>query len=120
VGIPAFNEENNIASIITKLSGIADTILVCNDGSTDLTSSLAKKSGAFVINHSKNLGYGASIKSIFVKAKNFIPVALQSIRNVLRGRAALVDPETAINRIKICESCDQLTGRTRDKYVCKI
>ena len=57
---------------------------------------------------------------LWKKAKNFIPVALQSIRNILRGRAALVDPETAINRIKICESCDQLTGRNRDKYVCKI
>ena len=58
--------------------------------------------------------------SVFVKVKNFIPVALQSIRNILRGRAALVEPETAIHRIKICESCDQLTGRNRDKYVCKI
>ena len=51
VGIPAFNEEKNIASIITKLSSIADTILVCNDGSTDLTSKISEKMGAIVINH---------------------------------------------------------------------
>ncbi len=69
VGIPAFNEENNIASIITKLSNIADTILVCNDGSTDLTSKIAEKMGAIVINHEKNLGYGAAIRSLFLKAK---------------------------------------------------
>ncbi len=69
IGIPAFNEEKNIASIITKLSGIADTIIVCNDGSTDLTSEIAEKMGALVINHKKNLGYGGAIRSIFLKAK---------------------------------------------------
>ena len=69
VGIPAFNEEKNIASIVTKLSDIADTVLVCNDGSTDLTSEIAEKMGAVVINHEKNLGYGGAIRSIFLKSK---------------------------------------------------
>ena len=69
MGIPAFNEEKNIAAIITKLSDITDTIIVCNDGSSDLTSDIAEKMGAFVINHEKNLGYGAAIRSIFLKAK---------------------------------------------------
>lgn len=69
VGIPAFNEEKNIAAIITKLADITDTIIVCNDGSSDLTSDIAEKMGVFVINHEKNLGYGAAIRSIFLKAK---------------------------------------------------
>ena len=69
IGIPAFNEEKNIASIITKLMGITDTIIVCNDGSSDLTSEIAAKMGAVVINHEKNLGYGGAIRSIFFKAK---------------------------------------------------
>ena len=69
MGIPAFNEEKNIAAIITKLADITDTIIVCNDGSSDLTSDIAEKMGAFVINHEKNLGYGAAIRSIFLKAK---------------------------------------------------
>ena len=69
IGIPAFNEEKNIASIITKLRSISDTIVVCNDGSNDLTSEIAEKMGAVVINHEKNLGYGGAIRSIFVKAK---------------------------------------------------
>ncbi len=69
VGIPAYNEEKNIASIITKLSDIADLVIVCNDGSTDLTAEIAKKMGADVINHEKNLGYGGAIRSIFLKAK---------------------------------------------------
>jgi len=69
IGIPAFNEEKNIASIITKLRSISDAIVVCNDGSSDLTSEIAEKMGAIVINHEKNLGYGGAIRSIFLKAK---------------------------------------------------
>jgi len=69
VGIPAYNEEKNIATIITKLADITDTIIVCNDGSSDLTLDIAKKMGVSVINHEKNLGYGAAIRSIFLKAK---------------------------------------------------
>jgi len=69
IGIPAYNEEKNIASIIIKLKKIAQKIIVCNDGSTDLTGEIAQKLGAVVINHPKNLGYGSGIRSIFQKAK---------------------------------------------------
>jgi len=70
VGIPAFNEEKNIAVLIIQLKKIADKIIVCNDGSTDLTSKIAEELGAIVINHEKNLGYGAAIRSIFLKSKD--------------------------------------------------
>ena len=70
VGIPAFNEEKNIAVLIIQLKKIADKIIVCNDGSTDLTSEIAEELGATVINHKKNLGYGAAIRSIFLKSKD--------------------------------------------------
>ena len=69
IGIPAYNEEKNIAKIIVKLQNIANKIIVCNDGSTDLTSEISNKMGAIVINHPKNLGYGAAIKSLFSKAR---------------------------------------------------
>jgi len=70
VGIPAFNEEKSIAPLITQLKGITNNIIVCNDGSTDSTSKIAEELGAVVINHDKNLGYGAAIRSIFLKSKN--------------------------------------------------
>ena len=69
IGIPAYNEEKNIASIIVKLKKISSRIIVCNDGSTDSTGLIAKELGAMVINHQKNQGYGAAIKSIFLKSK---------------------------------------------------
>ena len=70
VGIPAFNEEKNIAVLLTKLKKITDWVIVCNDGSTDLTSEIAEELGATMINHKKNLGYGAAIRSIFLKSKD--------------------------------------------------
>ena len=69
IGIPAYNEEENIAKIIVEIKKITKNIIVCNDGSTDLTAEIAEKLGVIVINHEKNQGYGAAIKSIFLKAK---------------------------------------------------
>lgn len=69
VGLPAYNEEKNIASIIAKLEKFTDMIIVCDDGSFDLTGKIASKMGATVIVHEKNLGYGAAIRSLFLKAK---------------------------------------------------
>ena len=69
IGIPAYNEEKNIAKIIVHLKKMADQIIVCDDGSTDSTSTIAKSLGAIVINHPKNLGYGSAIKSIFLRAR---------------------------------------------------
>lgn len=69
VGIPSYNEEKNIAGIIQKLSQIADTIIICNDGSTDNTGKIAEKMGVIVINHERNLGYGGAIRSLFLKAR---------------------------------------------------
>ena len=69
IGIPAYNEEKNIASIIMKLKKITDHVIVCNDGSTDMTEEISKELNVIVINHSKNMGYGSAIRSIFLKAK---------------------------------------------------
>jgi len=69
IGIPAYNEEKNIASIIMKLKKITDHIIVCNDGSTDMTEEISKELNVVVINHSRNMGYGSAIRSIFLKAK---------------------------------------------------
>lgn len=69
IGIPAYNEEKNIAKILAEISKKGYYAIVCNDGSTDLTGIISEKMGAFVVSHSKNLGYGAGIRSIFQKAK---------------------------------------------------
>ena len=76
IGIPAYNEEKNIAGIIIKLKKITDSIIVCDDGSTDLTKEIAENLGVMVISHPKNMGYGAAIRSLFLKAKEMSPDVL--------------------------------------------
>jgi glycosyltransferase involved in cell wall biosynthesis len=72
IGIPAYNEEENIAGILVKLKKISQDIIVCDDGSNDLTAEIAEQLGAIVIKHKRNLGYGAGICSIFLKAKEIL------------------------------------------------
>jgi glycosyltransferase involved in cell wall biosynthesis len=68
VCMPAYNEEKNIASIVKRARNYADEVIVCDDGSTDNTSSLAKQEGAIVINHTKNSGYGKTVRTLFQSA----------------------------------------------------
>ena len=79
VGIPAYNEEKNIAKIIVGLKKMADQIIVCDDGSTDSTSIIAESLGAIVIKHPKNSGYGSAIRSIFLKAREINSKVLVTI-----------------------------------------
>ena len=67
--IPAYNEEKNIAKVIVKAMNYVDRVLVCDDGSTDMTAEIAKRLGAIVIRHERNLGYGAALASLFRKAR---------------------------------------------------
>jgi glycosyltransferase involved in cell wall biosynthesis len=68
VGIPAYNEEKTIAELILQAQKYSNMVVVCDDGSSDMTAEIAKRLGADVVQHGKNLGYGAAIKSLFVRA----------------------------------------------------
>jgi glycosyltransferase involved in cell wall biosynthesis len=67
--VPAYNEEGVIGKLIKKILPLVDSVVVCDDGSNDLTSKEAKDAGAFVIRHSHNKGKGAALKSLFDYAK---------------------------------------------------
>ena len=64
-GLPAFNEEKTIARVVLGAQKHADIVVVCDDGSTDLTGEIAGRLGAVVIRHDRNLGYGAALQSLF-------------------------------------------------------
>jgi glycosyltransferase involved in cell wall biosynthesis len=69
VGIPAFNEESTIARVVLEAQRFADVVVVCDDGSSDLTGEVAERLGAEVVRHGRNLGYGAALKSLFERAR---------------------------------------------------
>jgi glycosyltransferase involved in cell wall biosynthesis len=69
--VPAYNEEETIEKVINDIKTYAHLaeIIVVNDASTDKTNELLSKiTGITVVNHSKNSGYGASLKSGIKKA----------------------------------------------------
>jgi len=64
--IPAFNEEDNIATVIEgiKMKSDADVIVI-DDGSKDLTAATSEKAGALVIRHPFNMGYGTALQTAY-------------------------------------------------------
>ena len=67
--IPAYNEEKTIAKVLLKTKKYVDKVIVCDDGSTDMTAEIAEALGAEVIRHEKNMGYGAAIRSLLRRAR---------------------------------------------------
>ena len=66
--IPALNEERTIAKVIVKAKKFADYVIVCDDGSRDMTEEIARSLGVEVVKHSQNEGYGAALRTLFTHA----------------------------------------------------
>jgi glycosyltransferase involved in cell wall biosynthesis len=68
--IPAFNEAENLSSVISEVrSHLSEyDIVVVNDGSIDQTASIASSLGVGVISHPVNFGYGAAVQTGFLYA----------------------------------------------------
>ncbi len=113
VGIPAFNEEKNIASIISRLKVFTDSIIVCDDGSSDMTAKIAEDMGAILIKHPKNLGYGAAIRTIFLKAKDLESDILVTLDG--DGQHEIVDVEKILKPIEKNQADIVIGSRFLDK-----
>jgi len=66
--IPAYDEEGRIASVIVRARRRVDAVVVCDDGSGDLTGVIAGGLGAVVIRPGRNLGY-VLLRSLFGEAR---------------------------------------------------
>ncbi|MBS7612402.1 glycosyltransferase family 2 protein [Candidatus Bathyarchaeota archaeon] len=63
--IPAYNEEKTIAKVVLQAMKYASKVVVCDDGSRDMTGEIAERLGAVIIRHERNLGKGAALRSLF-------------------------------------------------------
>ena len=61
VVIPAFNEEQTIFPVAAAVLERGHEVVVVDDGSSDETSAEARRSGARVLRHPINRGYGAAL-----------------------------------------------------------
>ena len=72
-GVPAYNEERMIAKVIMLTQRHVDKVIICDDGSTDMTGEIAERLGAEVLRHEKKLGKGAALKTLFLRALELNP-----------------------------------------------
>lgn len=67
--IPAWQEEKSIAGVIAGVRRYISDVLVVDDCSTDCTGEVARATGAYVVRHPINLGYGAAVLTGFLFAE---------------------------------------------------
>jgi len=67
-GMPMFNEEETIGTVVTKALQHVDQVICIDDGSSDASARIAEMCGATVIRHRVNRGYGAALKTLFYHA----------------------------------------------------
>ncbi len=70
--IPAYNEAANVATVIGKVRGClpAADVVVVDDGSRDGTARVAASTGAKVVRHTYNMGYGAALQTGYKFARD--------------------------------------------------
>jgi glycosyltransferase involved in cell wall biosynthesis len=106
--LPAFNEELAISREISRIqrvmhdAGIEHELIVVDDGSKDNTAACALGSGARVLKHRENRGYGASLKSGIVAA------AYDTI--VISDADGTYPPEKIPSLLAALEDADMVVG----------
>ena len=50
--------------VVLQAQRYVDRVVVCDDGSRDLTAEIAEGLGADVVRHERNLGYGAAVSML--------------------------------------------------------
>jgi glycosyltransferase involved in cell wall biosynthesis len=66
--IPAFNEEGSVGAVVEEARKHVGLVIVVDDGSTDRTAEEARRAGAIVVQHPRNMGYGAAVKTLMKAA----------------------------------------------------
>ena len=67
-GMPMYNEEETIGSVVTRALRYVDEVICIDDGSSDASARIAEACGATVIRHRVNRGYGGALKTLFLRA----------------------------------------------------
>ena len=71
--IPAYDEEGSIGGVVVRAGKYVDRVVVCDDGSVDLTGAIAEGLGAVVIRHERKMGKGAALNSVFRYVRDLKP-----------------------------------------------
>ena len=118
--IPAFNEEKTVAHVVKVVKSLnyIKEVIVVDDGSADQTARVAQEAGAIVINHLKNRGKGAAIKTGFKSSKGDIVVFLDAdLQNLTKFQVdniikPIMNGEADITKTKFKREAGRVTELT--------
>jgi glucosyl-3-phosphoglycerate synthase len=118
--IPAYNEEETVANVVKVVKSLnyIKEVIVVDDGSTDRTAQFALDAGAMVINHPKNKGKGAAIKTGFKNSKGDIVVFLDAdLHNLTKSQVnniitPIMSGEADITKTKFKREAGRVTELT--------
>jgi glycosyltransferase involved in cell wall biosynthesis len=74
--IPAYNEERYIGSVVLTTRKHVDTVIVVDDGSTDLTAEIAEEAGAVIVRHESKQGKGKALNTGLRRIRELDPAAV--------------------------------------------
>ncbi len=77
--IPAYNEEYSIAKVILGTKRYVDRIIVCDDGSRDMTSLIAEELGVTVVRHDENRGKGEALRTLHKEIAKLDPDVIVTV-----------------------------------------
>jgi glycosyltransferase involved in cell wall biosynthesis len=109
--IPAYNEAEAIGTVVLSLRERAPglTVIVVDDGSSDGTGEIATQTGALVIRHSVNRGYGAALKTGIRAARTALVATYDA-----DGQH---NPDDLLRMLEASDGADALIGaRQGDSY----
>jgi len=112
VGIPCHNSETSIGRTIVKVLPLGGLVLVCDDGSSDLTEEIATKMGCLVIKHPRELGRSDSVTSIYIAAKKLKAEVLLTVG--IDSNFSLTDATRLLDAVQK-EDVDIAIGSNNDR-----
>jgi len=105
--MPAYDEERSIGAVINALHREGwNNIIVVDDGSRDRTAEIARRKGAVVVRHGRNMGLGAALRTGLTKARE-----LGADRAVTFDADGQHDPKAVRPLVEAVDGCDLVIGQ---------
>jgi glycosyltransferase involved in cell wall biosynthesis len=97
--IPAYCEEQVIGDVVRDALGVADAVIVVDDGSADRTGERARAAGAVVVRHALNRGLGGALGTGIAAARKVGATAICTID--ADGQHRAIDAARVFERLAV-------------------